>query len=121
MLTILLLPLSHCWFGKKEPAHLDKKSAALLWELQKEQLKITNQMLAKMTTPDSTFTYITQEGDYPQSLSEQFYGSPLYAYMIMLDNGIKNSRRMPDGDTLQIRYKTEVISKNQFLNMIDSL
>lgn len=121
ILSVLLLFLSHCWFGKDDPARLSEKSMALLWELQQEQLRTTNQMLTQLTTPDSTFTYITEEGDYPQSLSEQFYGSPFYAYMIMMDNGIKNSRRLAQGDTLLIRYKPEVLAKSRFLEALDSL
>ena len=121
MLAILLLSISHCWFGKERPANLSEKSVALLWEFQKEQLQTTNDMLTQLTTPDSTFIYITEDGDYPQSLSKQFYGSPFYAYMIMMDNQIKNSRRIPQGDTLVIRYKPEVISKSRFLEVVDSI
>jgi hypothetical protein len=111
-LSLILLPLSHCWFGKTEKAQLSEKSRAVLMNFREEQLNINFELLQQLTTPDSTFTYIVQEGDYPESLSQKFYGDTKYAYMIMLDNQIGNDRRLIVNDTLLLRHKAEILDKN---------
>ncbi|NJN77962.1 MAG: LysM peptidoglycan-binding domain-containing protein, partial [Saprospiraceae bacterium] len=70
------------------------------------------ELLKELTTPDSTFTYIVQEGDYPESLAQKFYGDTKYAYMIMLDNQIGNDRRLVINDTLKLRHKAEILNKS---------
>lgn len=113
--TLLLLPMSHCWFGKTPKAQLSKKNSAVLMEFQKEELAIQYDLLKQLTTPDSTFTYIIQEGDYPESVAQKFYGNPRFGYMIMLDNAIGNDRRLTPNDSLSLRYKAEILDKNQYL------
>lgn len=111
-LSLILLPLSHCWFGKTEKAQLSEKSRAVLMNFREEQLDINFELLQQLMTPDSTFMYVVQEGDYPESLSQKFYGDAKYAYMIMLDNQIGNDRRLIPKDTLTLRYKAEILDKN---------
>jgi nucleoid-associated protein YgaU len=110
-LSLVLLPLSHCWFGKAEKAQLSEKSRMVLMNFREEQLNINFELLQQLTTSDSTFTYIVQEGDYPEALSQKFYGDAKYAYMIMLDNQIGNDRRLIPNDTLTLRYKAEIFGK----------
>jgi hypothetical protein len=111
-LSLLLLPLSHCWFGKSEKAQLSEKSRAVLMDFREEQLNTNFTLLQQLMTPDSTFNYIVQEGDYPESLAQKFYGDTKYAYMIMLDNQIGNDRRLVINDTLTLRYQAEVLEKS---------
>jgi hypothetical protein len=111
-LSLVLLPLSHCWFGKTENAQLSEKSRAVLMDFREEQLDINFGLLQQLMTPDSTFMYIVQEGDYPESLSQKFYGNRKYAYIIMLDNQIGNDKRLILNDTLILRHKVEVLGKN---------
>lgn len=111
-LSLILLPLSHCWFGKAQKAQLSEKSRAVLMDFREEQLDINFELLQQLMTPDSTFMYVVQEGDYPESLSQKFYGDAKYAYMIMLDNKIGNDRRLIPNDTLILRYKAEILGKN---------
>lgn len=114
-LSLVLLPISHCWFGKTEAAQISKKNRAVLMEFREAQLATNFKLLQHLTNPDSTFTYITQAGDNAMVLSQQFYGSPRYAYMILMDNKVKNSRVLTPNDTLILRFKPEVIEKNQYL------
>ncbi len=114
-LSLVLLPISHCWFGKTEDAQIKEKNRAVLMDFREAQLDANFKLLQHLTNPDSTFTYITKEEDNATALSQQFYGSPRYAYMILMDNKIQNSRRIPPNDTIQLRFKPEVINKNEYL------
>ena len=113
--SFLLLPLSHCWFGKTEKAQLSEKNAATLLAFREAELGIHYDLLQQLTTPDSTFNYVVQKGDFPESLSQKFYGDPSYAFLIMLDNTIGDDRQLPENDTIILRYKPEVIDKSQYL------
>jgi|AntRauTorckE5430_2_1112549.scaffolds.fasta_scaffold31325_2 nucleoid-associated protein YgaU len=112
LLSLALLPLSHCWFGKPEKAQLSEKSRAVLMNFREEQLNTNFTILQQLMTPDSTFTYIVQEGDYPESLSKKFYGDTKYAYMIMLDNQIGDDKSLITNDTLVLRHKAETLDKS---------
>ena len=112
LLSLVLLPLSHCWFRRAAKAQLSEKSRAVLMDFREEQLNVNFELLQQLITPDSTFNYVIQEGDYPESLSQKFYGDAKYAYMIMLDNHIGNDRRLVPNDTLILRYKAEVLDKS---------
>jgi nucleoid-associated protein YgaU len=114
-LSLVLLPISHCWFGKTENAQISEKNRAVLMNFREAQLNANFKLLQHLTNPDSTFTYITQEGDNAVVLSQQFYGNPRYAYMILMDNQIKNARVLSPNDTLVLRFRPEVIEKNQYL------
>ncbi|MFT5833204.1 MAG: hypothetical protein ACI97N_000831 [Cognaticolwellia sp.] len=111
-LSLVLLPLSHCWFGKTEKAQLSEKNRAVLMDFREEQLNTNFELLQQLSTPDSTFTYIVQDGDYPESISQKFYGTTKYAYVIMLDNGVGNDRRLIRNDTLELRHESEILDKN---------
>ena len=111
-LSLVLLPLSHCWFGKTEKAQLSEKNRAVLMDFREEQLNTNFELLQQLSTPDSTFTYIVQDGDYPESISQKFYGTTEYAYVIMLDNGVGNDRLLIMNDTLELRHKSEILDKN---------
>ena len=117
--SFLLLPISHCWFGKKNKAQLSEKNIATLLAFRETELDIQYELLEQLLTPDSTFIYITQEGDFPEELAQRFYGNPRYAYMIMLDNGIDDDRKIPKNDTIILRYKPEMIDKNRYINTLD--
>ena len=49
-LSLILLPLSHCWFGKTEKAQLSEKSRAVLMNFREEQLNINFELLQQLTT-----------------------------------------------------------------------
>lgn len=117
--SFLLLPISHCWFGEKPKAKLSEKNLATLLAFREAELDIHYDLLQQLTTPDSTFNYIIQEGDYPESVAQKFYGNPRFAYTIMLDNAIGNDRRLPTNDTLILRYKPEIIEKSEYLEEVD--
>ena len=117
-LSLVLLPISHCWFGKTENAQISKKNRAVLMDFREAQLDANFKLLQHLTNPDSTFTYITKEGDNAINLSQDFYGNPRYAYMILMDNQVENSRVLPPNDTLILRFKPEVVEKNQYLEKI---
>lgn len=113
--SLILLPMSHCWFGKEPKAQLSEQNTAVLMEFQKSELDIQYDLLKQLTTPDSTFNYLIQEGDYPESVAQKFYGNPQFGYMIMLDNAIGNDRQLIPNDSLVLRYKPEMVDKNQYL------
>lgn len=118
IVSFLLLSVSHCWFGKKIDAQLSEKNAATLLEFREAELDIHYDLLQQLTTPDSTFTYVIQEGEYLESVAQKIYGNPRYAYIIMLDNAITDDKQLPINDTLILRYKPEMIEKSQYLKKI---
>ncbi len=117
--SLILLPMSHCWFGPKPKAQLAEKNRAVLMAFREKELANNYALLQQMVTQDSVFTYIIQEDDYPESVSQKFYGSPHFSYMIMLDNKISNSRRLTPNDSLTLRYRPEMIDKSKYLQDIE--
>ncbi|MFK7949031.1 MAG: hypothetical protein AB8G11_15670 [Saprospiraceae bacterium] len=117
--SLLLLSISHCWFGRQPKAQLTEKNTATLLAFREAELDIHYDLLRQMITPDSTFNYLIQKGDYPESIAQKFYGNPRYAYMIMLDNSINDDKQLPEDDTIILRYKPEIVEKNQYLNHLN--
>jgi nucleoid-associated protein YgaU len=115
--SLLLLPMSHCWFRQPEAAQLSQKNEAVLRYFREQQLQASFGALQHLVSPDSSFLYVIQEGDKAEALAQQFYGDPRYAYMILLDNRIKNARTLTPKDTLRLRFRPEIIEKNRYLDL----
>ena len=111
VVLLFLLPISHCWFSKEQPAQISEKSSNLIIDFQKQELQTAQKFIEEyknylnIPQPDTIITYITREGDYPESISQKIYGTKRFAFLIMKKNKLKNSRRMPIGDTLQLWEK----------------
>jgi len=108
VVLLFLLPISHCWFSKEQPAEISAKSKNMLLDFQKEELNISHQVIKDLTAKpklDSIISYVTVEGDYPESIAEKFYGDNRFANLIMKKNNLINDRRVAIGDTLELWEK----------------
>lgn len=107
VLLLFLLPISHCIFKKEpiKPSFTDITSHTL-YEMTKQQLDYALQELATDRS-DSVYLYVMQRGDFPINLSMRFYNTAAYADTILIDNTIRNDKRIIAGDTLIIRINPD--------------